>query len=106
MSLKITYTKLGIMSGIFQLTNYDSTTRILTSVNTSVSSAQNSLGTRKNSFSQVRSQSQSQSKRKLSERDHTKLKDLVDESKFFQAKAFLSPRFYGNFRLYIKHLRY
>lgn len=80
----------GILSGTYQQISYDSTTRSLSLLKISASSTARSAGG-KTKISSSQNLSQSQSDKRLSDAEQMRLRQSVNNSRFFQANGIYPP---------------
>jgi hypothetical protein len=89
-SLRIAFTKLGVLGGIYQLIFYDSKTDVLTLGYISAAAVE-ATDSDTSFSSQQGSSSQSQSNKQISEADENNLKQTIYKNGFFEADSVYPP---------------
>jgi hypothetical protein len=89
-SLRIAFTKLGVLGGIYQLIFYDSKTDVLTLGYISAAAVE-AMDSDTSFSSQQGSSSQSQSNKQISEADENNLKQTIYKNGFFEADSVYPP---------------
>ena len=96
--LRLGYTKVGVLGGIYQRISYDSETKTAALSNLSAAIRNTESG-----ISISQQASQSQSNRKLSESDENSLKQMIQGNRFFEANNIYPPN-PGGSQDYVLHV--
>jgi hypothetical protein len=105
-SLRIAFTKLGVLGGIYQLIFYDSKTDVLTLGYISAAAVE-ATDSDTSFSSQQGSSSQSQSNKQISEADENNLKQTIYKNGFFEADSVYPPNATRpqNYTLYVLSIK-